>query len=184
VAVDGSDASEAAFMYVYKDIMRSDRDNQGIKDTLVVGSISDKRKESYLPWNMKPHYLNDCYEAKILPLGNYGRYATREVDPNRNTKECLWDLAEFEKADLIVVGNHGRKGPKGDETVCGSAVQFLSLNNKYPVLVIKDYRPRTVKPDKCLRWGVCFDSSSKAKKALKIVLNTMKLQDKLAIITV
>lgn len=82
------------------------------------------------------------------------------------------------------MGNHGRKGPKQEETVCGTVVEFLALNSKFPVLIIKDYRPRTVKPDGCLRWGVCYDSSTKSIKALRTVLNLMKKLDKLMIIHV
>jgi hypothetical protein len=58
------------------------------------------------------------------------------------------------------------------------------LNSNFPVLVLKDYRPRSVKPDGCFRYGVCFDTSDKSKKALDLVLNIMKTTDKLAIITV
>ena len=133
---------------------------------------------------MKSQYLSDAYEAKVLPLGKNGRWAKRESDGIKSTKEQLWDLAEFEHCDMIVVGNHGRKGPKNEETVCGTVVEFLALNSKFPILIIKDYRPRTVKPDGCLRWGVCYDSSSKSKKALHIVLNLMKKLDKLVIIHV
>lgn len=89
-------------------------------DQLVVGTISDKKKDSYLPFNMKSNYLTDRYEAKIVPLGKNGRFASREVGEDMSTKECLWELAEFEVANIIVVGNHGRKGPKKDETVCGT----------------------------------------------------------------
>jgi nucleotide-binding universal stress UspA family protein len=106
---------------------------------------------------MRTNYLHDCYSAKVIPLGTYGRFVQREVEEFKTIKECLWELAADEKADIMVVGNHGRKGPKGDETVCGSAIQYLSLNNRFPVLILKDYRPRSVKPDGCLRWGVCFD---------------------------
>lgn len=41
----------------------------------------------------------------------------------------IWELADFEKASMIIVGSHGRKGTKGEETVVGSAVQYLSLNS-------------------------------------------------------
>lgn len=52
------------------------------------------------------------------------------------------------------------------------------------MLIIKDYRPRLTKPDGCLRWGVCYDGSKKAKKAFQYVLNTMKTIDKLVVISV
>lgn len=61
---------------------------------------------------MKSNYVADNYEAKIVPLGLKGRWCSREIEAHKSSKECLWELAEFEKANMIVVGNHGRKGPK------------------------------------------------------------------------
>lgn len=123
---------------------------------------------------MKSTYMTDLYEAKMIPFGSYGRWCSREVDPKRGTKESLWELAEFEKADMIVVGNHGRKGPKCDETVCGTAIEYLAQNQNFPVVIIKDFKPRRLKKDGCLRYGVCFDNSTKSKKAMRITLNLMK----------
>ena len=87
VGVDGSDASEKAFQCILKDVQRSQ------KDTLVAGTISDKKKETYLPWNMRHHYIADSYESKIVQLGTFGRFAQREVPAGKTTKEALWDLA-------------------------------------------------------------------------------------------
>ena len=177
VATDGSDASELAFQVCAKDMMREDIDH------IVVGHISDKKKD-YLPWNMKPQYVNDIYEAKVMPFGKHGRYAHREKEESQTSKEAVWALAEFEKASIIVVGNHGRKGPKADLTVCGTAIEFLSLNSKFPCLIIKDRKARSQKPDGALRWGVCYDGSDKAKEALELTLKTMRTNDKLAVVTV
>lgn len=52
VAVDGSEMAEVAFQTAMKDIMREECDE------LVVGHISDKRKD-YLPWNMKTNFMQD-----------------------------------------------------------------------------------------------------------------------------
>ena len=93
-------------------------------------------------------------------------------------------MAAFEKADIIVVGNHGRKGPKSDETVCGSAIEYLANNHQFPVLIIKDFKPRKTKKDGCLRFGVCFDGSNQSKKAFDLTLNLMKTKDKLAVISI
>ena len=133
---------------------------------------------------MRSNYMKDAYEAKIVPLGKHGNFIAMEKEEGKTTKECLWNLAQEHKSDMIVVGNHGRKGPKKEETVCGSAIEYLSLNSFNPILIIKDFRPRTVKPDGCLRWGVCYDGSTRSKKALEHVLNTMRRTDKLAVITV
>lgn len=117
-------------------------------------------------------------------LGKKARWVSKEIEPKKTSKECLWELAEQEKTSIVVIGSHGRKGPKLDETVLGSAVQYLSLSSKFPVLIMKDRKPRSEKPDGCLRYGVCFDTSDKSKKTLLTVLKMMKPQDKLTTITV
>jgi hypothetical protein len=71
VGIDGSDSSEMCFQYCLKSIIRHDQD---VKDTIIAGTISDKRKDSYLPWNMRTNYLHDCYSAKVIPLGSNGRF--------------------------------------------------------------------------------------------------------------
>jgi hypothetical protein len=98
-------------------------------DHLVVGSITDKKKDAYLPYNMKSNFLTDCYESKIIPFGKMARWCSREYDSSLgNVKDNLWQLADFEKVEIITVGNHGRKGPKADETVCGTAIEYLAMN--------------------------------------------------------
>ena len=49
----------------------------------------------------------------------------------------LNSIADEYKADLTVVGFHGRKGPKDDPTVMGSAVQYMSVNAVSPVMIVK-----------------------------------------------
>ena len=48
------------------------------------------------------------------------------------------DIAYDLSIDLNVVGFYGRKGPKEDPTVMGSAVQYLSVESHCPTLIIKD----------------------------------------------
>ena len=107
VAIDGSDASEDAFQVTLKGLYRSD------KDHITVGHISDHRKD-FLPFNLRSEYLAETYLSKIaLPWAEKkGEYVSSEVDPERSTKECLWELANEKKATIIVTGMHGRKGPK------------------------------------------------------------------------
>ena len=150
---------------------------------MVVGHIADKKKD-YLPWNMKSHYVTDIYEAKILEFGSRARYASRDKEDSQTSKEAVWALAKETKCDMIVVGNHGRKGPKADLTVAGTAVEYLSLNSEFPCLIIKDRKARSQKPDGALRWGVCYDGSPKAQEALALCLKTMRPNDKLVTITV
>lgn len=115
---------------------------------------------------MKPKHIQNYYEAKILEFGTHAHYCCKEIEDGKTSKECLWELAESQHATMIVCGNNGRKGPKKDETVIGTAVEYLSINSKFPIMIIKDPKHRDEKPDHCLRYGVCFDGSSHSTKAL------------------
>ena len=116
---------------------------------------------------MKPEYVRDIYESRLLPLGKHGQYISVEKKEDKTSKEMLWDLATESHASIIVVGNHGRKGPKADLTVAGTCIEFLSANATVPLLIIKDRKPRADKAEKALRYGVCFDGSNKSRLGLE-----------------
>lgn len=42
-------------------------------DKIVVGHVMNKSKE-YLPFNLKPTYLKDVFESKIIELGHKAVY--------------------------------------------------------------------------------------------------------------
>jgi len=62
------------------------------KDCLVVGHVYNSKKE-YLPFNMKPTYLQDMYQAKIIMLGHWARFVDTEVNPDLGVKITLQTLA-------------------------------------------------------------------------------------------
>ena len=155
-----------------------------MEDHLVIGTITDKKKDAYLPYNMKSNYLSDCYHAKLIGFGSHGHFISHENEGKQPVKQMIWEMAESEKCDIVVTGNHGRKGPKADETVCGTLIEHIALSLSFPVFIVKDYVRRENKADGLFRYGVCFDGSTKAKKALHLTLNLMKKCDKLAVITV
>lgn len=69
-------------------------------------------------------------------------------------------------------------------TVAGTFVQYLAIKSILPIMVIKDFRQRDYYKDKAYRYGVCFDASPKAKKALECVLTMKQDHDRVLIITV
>lgn len=46
-----------------------------------------------------------------------------------------------------------------DLTVAGTNVQYLAVNSKLPILVLKDFRKRDYYKDSSYRFGVCIDGS-------------------------
>jgi len=178
VATDGSEASDAAFEVAYKGLYRKDTDH------FVVGHVSDRRKD-YLPFNLRPEYLSEIYLSKIALAWaeKKGEYVNSEIDPSKSTKECVWELAKEKHATIIVTGMHGRKGLKADETVAGTAVQYLSLNSTLPIMIVKDPRMRSEKKNHAYKYAVLYDQSKQSKKVLDIVLKLMTPQDEMWIIT-
>lgn len=90
-------------------------------------------------------------------------------------------MASSEHADIIVTGMHGRKGPKEDLTVAGTAVKFLGQQSK-TIAIIKDTNMDVNKTN--YRFGCLFDSSAVSEKVLRQTLSMMADNDRLTTITV
>ena len=73
----------------------------------------------------------------------------------------------------MVVGFHGRKGPKEDNTVMGSGVTYLSMEAVCPVLIIKDHVDRTKKANGVYQHACCIDDSQQSYKALEMIIRIM-----------
>ena len=60
--------------------------------------------------------------ADFTYLAKKFHYTEEEVTDGKTAKEVLQTITKDRKVDINVVGYHGRKGPKGDPTVMGTAV--------------------------------------------------------------
>ena len=89
-------------------------------------------------------------------------------------KELLNDAAGRLNANVCVVGYHGRKGPKKDPTVMGTAVQYMGINTAVPVFILKDPVQRKDKPNEAFRFAACVDGSAQSLRALTYIAK-MKL---------
>ena len=107
VAVDGSEASELAFTLAMHGLFRPGLDN------FHVCTITNSKKEG-LPFQYRPDYIEDKYQAKIWRNAQSGeaRFLKKEVEEGKSTKEQLWKVAQDCHSNVIVTGMHGRKGPK------------------------------------------------------------------------
>lgn len=116
VGVDGSPAATEAFETIKRGLMREECDK------LIVGHVMNKSKD-YLPFNLKPSYLKDIFECKIIELGQKAQYINQEVDITKGTKETLFQMAVDGGATVVVTAFSGIKGPKQqDVTLAGSNV--------------------------------------------------------------
>ena len=107
VAVDGSEASERAFTIAMNGLFRPE------KDVFNVCTITNAAKTD-LPFQYKPDAIEANYSSKILRNAEAGnaKFIKKEIEPNKTTRETLWMVANHFHADTVVVGMHGRKGPK------------------------------------------------------------------------
>jgi hypothetical protein len=110
---------------------------------------------------LKPGYIREIYECKLLKIGQYGNYTSVEFvgGGEETTKSMLWNLAKQQNTTILVTGMHGRKGPKMDHTIAGSTVKFLADEAHTPICIVKDPRTREMKSDGKYRFGVCYDGS-------------------------
>ena len=101
-------------------------------------------------------------------------------------KEKLNNIAEdhTKNGDKVImcVGFHGRKGPKEDPTVMGSAVSFMSINCPTPILIIKDPHRLKDREVDFYRYACCVDGSRKSLKAIDTICDMMKPNDHLTVI--
>lgn len=88
-AVDGTDASELAFTIAMKGLFRPG------KDVFNVCTVTDASKD-YLPFQYKPDYIEEKYQAKIYANAKSGnaKFIKKEKNPGTTTKETLWSVAK------------------------------------------------------------------------------------------
>lgn len=62
-------------------------------------------------------------------MGYRFSFYSKMSEPGVSTKELLQNIAWECRADITVVGFHGRKGLKEDPTVMGTAVRYLTTKS-------------------------------------------------------
>ena len=80
------------------------------------------------------------------------------------------------------MGFHGRKGPKQDPTVLGTAVQYLGLNTACPVFILKKPIARKERENRSFRFAAAVDGSTQSLKAIDYICKMRQEQDVIEII--
>jgi nucleotide-binding universal stress UspA family protein len=178
VACDGSDNSEIAFDITLNNLMKEE-------DYIIVSHVFQSHKD-YLSYKLKPENIKQDAEAKLS-----GRHSStwtsiwehREKD--LSTKEHIMQIAKSSHTDCLVLGFVGRKGPKEDPTLLGSAVEYMAHNPVCPCLIIKDDEQRSAKENGAYRWLVCSDGSEKSYNSLRETIRIIdKSKDEIVILVV
>ena len=160
VCHDGSTASDEALNTVHHGLLRD-------IDELIVSHAWSQKKEEYLKWTFKREHIRKEKEADFISMGKRFHYCEEEIkeEDGESAKTVLNSMAAERHATLMVVGFHGRKGPKEDPTIMGTAVQYMSLNSTAPVIIVKDPKTREQRPDG-YTFGVCVDGSKQSLNAV------------------
>lgn len=168
IAVDGSDMSEAAFETVFNSLFKSD-------DYLTVSHVFSSNKD-YLSHTYKPQNIKNHFDS-ILSGTHSSKWQLEwdHLEKGLTTKEHIMKIADSTSSDFLVIGYHGRKGPKEDPTLLGSAVEYMAHNPVCPALVVKAKEDRKEKENGSFRWLVCSDGSEKSFRALR---ETTRIMDK------
>jgi len=150
----------------------------------MVGHVWNQDKERFLKFDMKRDYIREMTQALCISMQDRYYYAEAHHDGTHtdNIKAHLNDLALERGIDISVVGWHGRKGEKEDNTVMGTAVAFLTIEAVCPILIVKDHIDRSKKVNNAYSHCLCFDGSEQSVKSLYLIRKVIWPQDKLVII--
>ena len=104
VATDGSEAAHLAFQAVSESFFHP-------SDKLTVVHLYNNNKPD-VPFDMKPPALRQKYEQLTLLMGSHAALNWEQVHEGKTVKQQIVDIAVNDHAGVLVVGLHGRKGPK------------------------------------------------------------------------
>eukprot|EP00455_Lapot_gusevi_P016265 TRINITY_DN1834_c0_g1_i1.p1 TRINITY_DN1834_c0_g1~~TRINITY_DN1834_c0_g1_i1.p1 ORF type:complete len:310 (+),score=103.11 TRINITY_DN1834_c0_g1_i1:69-932(+) len=185
VAVDGSDISAKGFDVTLSILKRAD-DHKSIipdQDKVVVIHVYDRSKialpEQFRPERIRSHFETLCVGQ--LPANNY-RVVTVENHESK-TRETLCRAVQEEKADYLVMGFFGRKGPKEDPSVMGSTADFSIRAANTTAILIKHTAP-VPSADEPVRFVVGLDGSERSYRALQAAVNLSKPSDTMVLLHV
>jgi nucleotide-binding universal stress UspA family protein len=180
VAIDGSRMSHNAF-----DVACHLRG----AGTVDVVHVSDPSK-SYLPPQLKPEYIKMDFEtqcvARALPSGSWGvRVVPKEA--GTSTRDMILQRAAAVRADVLVLGAFGRKGPSIFNV--GSVTDYSVRSSAVTAVIVK---PCSVVPDRVIQgsrdaylpatWVCAVDGTTNSHRACETAMRLMRPQDSLHVL--
>lgn len=119
ISVDGSDICEDAFATVFHNLRKPE-------DYTIVSHVYSDSKD-YLSYKYKPKNIKQDYDAQLSGT-HTSKWALvfQPIEDKKTTKEQMVSIAEDYRADVLVLGYHGRKGVKEDPTLLGSNAEKIA----------------------------------------------------------
>lgn len=135
---------------------------------------------AYLPYDLRPSSIREAYETNCLtryPADRY-RVVTISKEEGDSTRETIAHFVNHAGFDFLVVGMVGRKGPKLDPTILGSAADYSLRSAHCSSVIIK-------KPvSGPARFLVGVDGSERSHKTAEMIVNLAEAEDEVVIIHV
>ena len=150
ISVDGSSHSDTAFNIVSEEFLK-------LSSSMLVVHIYNEKYNEHFNWRNKKETIVENYGSKL------SRFSTSKFMIEDKTKDCVHVMEQVHnfalhfKAQFLVSGYYGIKGPKGDNAELSKGVHYLLGNSKINTIMIKDTGLRSTKKQKGYNWLVVMD---------------------------
>jgi hypothetical protein len=151
VSVDGSDHSDRAFEIVTEEFY-----NVGSK--LLAMHVSNPDQDHEYNYKNKKETVMNFYAGKVAKIGGGANFVVEDRKEGlSHAVEQVMAFAMFFKANFLVSGYYGIKGPKGDNNELSKGVSYMLGYSTIPCIIIKDTLLRSKKSDIRHTWLVVLD---------------------------
>ena len=151
ITVDGSHHSEHAFEIVTEDLMKQE-------DKLLIVHIFNSKMDERNNYANKKENIVENYSSKLSKLQNSNvsfiiEDRTSKIHPLEQVNRIYTNF----KANYLICGYHGIRGPRGDNKELSKGIDYLLNFSTIPTIFIKEKTQRNDKPDKQFKWLFVFD---------------------------
>jgi hypothetical protein len=155
ISVDGSQHSEVALDVVTEEFFKKD-------SKLVVMHIYNNKWDHIYNYRNKKETVMSYYATKASKFGKRANFVVEDrKEESVHSLEQVSKLSYYFKANYLVSGYYGIKGPKGDNNELSKGVNYLLGSSMGPTIIFKDTPLRSKKPNKGYNWLVVMDRQYK-----------------------
>jgi len=151
VSVDGSDHSMAAFNIISENILTPE-------DKLYAVYIYNSRKDQDYNYRNKSQIIMEKYSERLSFMDpNQTCLITEDRDGSYHPLVQIEGIARLNKANYLLCGFYGMRGPVGDNMELSRGVNYLLRNCSEPFIIVKDEAIRNERINQQLNWLFVFD---------------------------
>ncbi|MFM7852898.1 MAG: hypothetical protein ACKO96_13510, partial [Flammeovirgaceae bacterium] len=113
--------------------------------------------DEFYNYQNKKDTVISTYKDKIISLESQALFHFEDKSIENHALEQIMRIGTQYKADFLIVGLFGIKGPRSDKMELTKGVNYLLGNSKMPVILIQENVMRLYKEKKSLKWLFVFD---------------------------